>query len=587
MDDITVTEYLIRRLREIGIEHIFAVPGDYAGDFLHAIDTDKEKRLSRVGTTNEWVAGYAADAYARLRGAGAVCLTYGVGTFGVLNALAGSYVERAPVVLIIGSPSFQNRAVERHEGVLYHHSTGHLLADYRSVRNVTVARKVIRSGAEAPRRIDRALRQALTWKRPCYIEVYNNVWGAPCPPPKGPLKKGRLPVSEDNLKRAVEQALEKLRGAKVPVVWAGVEVQRFGLQDLLLELLDTTKLPWATDLVGKSLLPEDHSQFQGVFDGASATDVVMELFDTATCVLGLGTLITDDFARWAQDRYDSMVLAYNNAVRVGRTIFYDVPLRAFMERLLDGLKASRYVASREALSKLAEVPTPGERALKLFAHVDTSPAEAPGEDRRITYRRFFDRIRAWVDDSMVLMADTSIVLYSAAELETTRRDSFIAQAAWNSIGYTPGGALGVGFADPKRRAVVFCGDGGFQETAQALSDIVRARQNAIVFVFNNALYGIEQAFVDANYFVPDEKKERHEPEDFSLLHAWDYAKLTEVFRGGYGAVVTTMDELDAALAKAKANTGLSLIDLRIPQDSITKQMLLQAGVKPKDIPVID
>jgi thiamine pyrophosphate-dependent acetolactate synthase large subunit-like protein len=107
----------------------------------------------------------------------------------------------------------------------------------------------------------------------------------------------------------------------------------------------------------------------------------------------------------------------------------------------------------------------------------------------------------------------------------------------------------------------------------------------VVFVFNNALYGIEQAFVDPYYFVPDKEGKRHPPEPFDLLHAWDYAKLTEVFGGGWGVAVKTLTELDAALEKAKANRGLSLVDLRIPQDSITLQMLQQAGVTPEDVSV--
>ncbi|HEX8691812.1 MAG TPA: thiamine pyrophosphate-dependent enzyme [Longimicrobium sp.] len=581
----TVSDYLIDRLKEIGAEHVFAVPGDYAGAFLSTIDADPEKRLVRVGTTNEWVAGYAADAYARMKGAGAMCLTYGVGTFGVLNALAGSYVEEVPVVLIIGSPSFKQRHVERHEGILFHHSTGTLCADAESVQNVTVAREVVSEGWRAPRQIDRALRAMLAWKRPVYLEFYSNAWTAECRRPLGPLAPGKLPTSRRRLERAVEATLEKLRGAPAPVVWAGVEVARFGLQDPLLGLIRATRLPWASDLCGKGLLPESTAGFLGVFDGASSVEKVMDLFDASTCVLGLGPIVTDDFAVWAQERYDYMVLAYGNAVRVGRKTFRDVPLAAFMERLLERLREEGWSAPKEAAPALEAVPTPGEKARALLASVDTTPsASVPGGERRVTYNRFFERIRGWVDDSMVLLADTSIVLYSAAELPVERKGGFIAQAAWNSIGFTPGAALGVGFADPGRRAVVFCGDGGFQEIAQAVSDIVRAGHDTVVFVFNNALYGIEQAFVDPYYFVPDSTGKRHPPEAFDLLHAWDYAKLTEVFRGGWGVAVETLDELDDALARAKTQRGLSLIDLRIPQDSITRQMLLQAGVQPKDIP---
>jgi indolepyruvate decarboxylase len=572
---ITVADYLIRRLEEFGAKHLFAVPGDYAGPFLSVVD--KTGVITRVGVTNEWVAGYAADAYARLRGTGAMCLTYGVGTFGVLNALAGSYVEELPVVLVVGSPSFDQRQVERHEGVLYHHSTGKMLADAESVKNVVVASEVVRSGRRAPAQIDRALNAALTWRRPVYIEVYQNVWTETCRSPAGPLAPGELPLSKRSLERAVDLTLARLKDAKVPVIWAGVEVQRFGLQDRLEAVIRATGLPWTTDLLGKSVLSEEHPGFEGVFDGASAVKNVMDLFDASSWVLGLGNLVTDDFAVWVEKHYDNIILAYGNAVRVGRKTFDDVPLTAFMDRLIARLSERNYHAPAGAAALLSRVPTPGEKAkLRLSALAPTAKVR----DDQVTYDRFFARMKDWVDDTMVLMADTSIALYSAAELPVRLRDGFIAQAAWNSIGYTPGGAVGVGYASPEKKAVVFCGDGGFQEIVQAVSDIVRSGHDAVIFVFNNALYGIEQAFVDPYYFVPDAEGKRHPPEPFDLLHPWSYAKLTEVFGGGWGATVTTVEELDAALVTAKENRGLSLVDLRIPQDSITLQMLQQAGVNP-------
>ncbi|HEU4526114.1 MAG TPA: thiamine pyrophosphate-binding protein, partial [Gemmatimonadales bacterium] len=358
----TVKEYLIARLAEFGAAHLFAVPGDYSGPFLSAVDKDPAQRITRVGVTNEWVAGYAADAYARLRGTGAVCLTYGVGTFGVLNALAGSYVEELPVALVVGSPSFKNRHVERHEGVLFHHSTGTLTADAQSVKNVVVAREVVRSGARAPAQIDRALNAALTWRRPVYIEVYQNAWSEACRPPAGRLAPGALPLSKRALERAVDRTLERLQGATVPVIWAGVEVQRFGLQARLEEVIRATKLPWTTDLLGKSVLSEDHPGFKGVFDGASAVKNVMDLFNASNWVLGLGNVVTDDFADWVQGHYDNLILAYNNTVRVGKKTYDEVPLAAFMERLVERLEQRSYRAPAGAAAVLGRVPTPAASA---------------------------------------------------------------------------------------------------------------------------------------------------------------------------------------------------------------------------------
>ncbi|HVX40649.1 MAG TPA: thiamine pyrophosphate-binding protein [Gemmatimonadaceae bacterium] len=564
---VTVAEYLIQRLEEFGARHVFTVPGDYAGPFVSAMD--HAEGITRVGTTSELVAGYAADAYARLRGAGAACLTYGVGTFCVLNALAGSYVEQLPVILIIGSPTRGNRRVERTEGVLYHHSTGTLTADADSVQNVVVARAVIRDGKTAPRKIDAAIEEAMRWRRPAYIEVLQNAWSQPCAAPSKPLRRRPLPIAREALARALDETVKKLRGAKTPVIWAGLEVQRLGLQDELLDVLRATGLSYATDLIGKGVLPETTPGFVGVYDGASATKALRILLETSDCVLGFGNLVTDDFLDLIQKNYGNMVLGWNNNVRVGKRTHRDVPLAAFMTGLLERLRDEGYHAPPRAEGRLMAMPSFAKRARLRFPKAAANLLASPTQ---VTYERFFDRMKTWVDESMVLMADTSIVLYSAAELPVNARDGFLAQAAWNSIGYTPGGALGAGYGDPARRPVVFVGDGGFQMTVQALSDIVRAKHGTIVFIFNNALYGIEQAFVNVKFFTQNEP-----PEAFDILHAWDYARLVDVFRGGWSATVTTMDELEAALETAKANTGtLSVIDLRIPEHDITPQMLALA-----------
>ena len=163
-----------------------------------------------MGTCNELEAGYSADAYARLRGAGAACVTFGVGTFSLLNALAGSYVEQLPVVLVVGSPASASRTTERREGVLFHHSTGTLSADEDSVRNVTVWREVVRDPLRAPEQIDRALRECLTWRRPVYIEVYATSGGWSASRRAGRVEPGPLPLLAESLEKAIDGTLEHL-----------------------------------------------------------------------------------------------------------------------------------------------------------------------------------------------------------------------------------------------------------------------------------------------------------------------------------------------------------------------------------------
>ncbi|MGZ8184535.1 MAG: thiamine pyrophosphate-binding protein, partial [Methylobacter sp.] len=103
--EITVADYLITRLKEIGVDHLFGVPGDFVlGFFNQVLKSD----LKYVGTCNELNAAYAADGYARIRGVGAFSSTYGVGELSAINGVAGAFAERVPMVVITGAPSTIN-----------------------------------------------------------------------------------------------------------------------------------------------------------------------------------------------------------------------------------------------------------------------------------------------------------------------------------------------------------------------------------------------------------------------------------------------------------------------------------------------
>ena len=124
--DVSVAEYLLIRLKQMGIDHIFGVPGDFVLGFLNEV---LESEVRYVGTCNELNAAYAADGYARLKGAGAFVTTYAVGELSALNGLAGAFAERVPVVAITGAPStayFKSRA-------LLHHTLG----DYQIPLKIT------------------------------------------------------------------------------------------------------------------------------------------------------------------------------------------------------------------------------------------------------------------------------------------------------------------------------------------------------------------------------------------------------------------------------------------------------------------
>src|SRR5918996_2897518 len=102
----SIGEYVIRRLQDYGIRDVFGLPGDYVLSFYTMLE---ESPLNVVGCTREDCAGFAADAYARVHGMGALCVTYCVGGLSVCNSIAGAYAEKSPVVMITRSPGLRER----------------------------------------------------------------------------------------------------------------------------------------------------------------------------------------------------------------------------------------------------------------------------------------------------------------------------------------------------------------------------------------------------------------------------------------------------------------------------------------------
>ena len=182
----TVADHLLDRLAELGIDHVFGVPGDYTLGLLdHVI---AHERVTWVGTTNELNAGYAADGYGRARGIGALMTTFGVGELSAINAITGSFAEHVPVIHIVGSPASGTQAAQR----IVHHSLGdgvftHFLEMHAPI---TCARAAL-TPANAAAEIDRVLTTARDEHLPGYLLLPADVGESPVTGAREPLRDAR------------------------------------------------------------------------------------------------------------------------------------------------------------------------------------------------------------------------------------------------------------------------------------------------------------------------------------------------------------------------------------------------------------
>ncbi|MCC7278548.1 MAG: alpha-keto acid decarboxylase family protein [Chromatiaceae bacterium] len=512
----TVSDYLVQRLQEIGIEHAFGVPGDYTLDFLDHLVTSP---IAWVGNCNELNAGYAADGYARVKGAGLAVVTYAVGGFSILNAVAGAYAEHVPLVVISGAPAM----ARRQSGALVHHLAGDHEMQLAIYRKLTVDCALLSSPRSAPDDIDRVLTQCLSWKRPVYLELPMDVAQMPCRRPE-PIGFQVEKVSEPlTLDECVAEVVAHLDRAKNPAILVGTEISRFGLGPAVLRLIERIELPYAMTVSAKGCLPELHPQCLGIYQGGLGRPETQTQIEASDCLIELGVWLTD----WDTGLYTSklaqpgFVRANLDQVRIGQHLYPGVQLADLIQALTDRAQPRRFLDSH-----------PARPSVQVGAYV----AEP---DRPLAAGRFYRRVEQFLDDSMILVSDIGDVICAVADMHIEEADNFLTQAYYMSIGYATPAALGVSLARPDKRPVVLVGDGAFQMTAQEVSTLLRQGCRPIILLVNNDGYLIERYL--------------HQDQIYNDLQPWRYAELPHVL--GTGAItrrVTTEGELEEALAVALA-----------------------------------
>lgn len=559
----TVADYLLTRLLQLNVTDVFQIPGDYVKHFTQALEYFEG--INTIGATNELDASYAADAYARTRGLAAVSLQYGVSTYSALNAIAGAYVERSPVVVISACPGSEARKMTDMYGMLFHHSTGNLMDDEEIYKRVTVGAITLSTSENAAEKIDNLLIAALTERRPVYIACYKEVWAEPIAPPSAkPLKAKTILSPKSELQNAVAQAWTQISTASNPLILAGVEVLRFGLSDVLKELIDASGMLYTTTTLGKTVLNEGGKKFIGTYSDQASIPNVIKTVQNADCIICLGTIITDDYEWLVQNKFSNMVLCASYQTRAGYFTYQGVQMRDFMEALIKLFKANKKYPLKTIAPAQPVYPQPW------LSNSDPKFNNAP---EVITYNRFFQHSMKFLSDNnllkdIVMTYGVSSSMYVATNAYGLYQNSFISSAAWQCIGFETGAALGAQLGSGKRAWTV-AGDGGFMMVCQALSTLVRNKANAVIFVMSNGVYAIEQVYVDMSAFNAGSQNKF---DAFDILPHWNYMALAEAF-GAKGYKASTITELNAVLQHLKKPSQLpTLVEVVLPQKVLPQQM---------------
>jgi indolepyruvate decarboxylase len=521
----TVIQHVLSRLRSIGLSDVFGIPGDFSFPVCDAICEDPQMRW--IGTCNELNAAYAADGYARIRGFGAICTTYGVGELSALNGVAGAYAEHLPLFHLVGTPNMSTQASR----ALMHHTLGN--GEYNLFQRMTepvVCAQAVMHPQNVAFETERLIAEALYHRRPVYMafpadHANQSVVSTAEPVP--------APSSDPDFLAAatatVVAALEKARSA---CFLPGILLARTGLQAAMQAVIDVSGLPFATMFMGKSVLDEHHPNYIGMYDGALMNEEVRDFVESCDLVLEVGTLLTDFNSGAFTAKLDpgKTVVIGHHRTRVDGKVYPNVEMADILAALAQRL-SKHHPWKKLPVASLGEPVGQGTDAISAAA----------------LYPRWANFLRP----HDILVADSGTASMGLGFAQMPAGASFHNQTLWGSIGWATPAAFGVAVAAPDRRVVLVTGDGAFQLTAQEVSQFGRLGLRPVIFVLNNSGYLIERLLCKNPAIA------------YNDIAPWRYTELPRALGcdGWFTARATTCGELDQALDTAAHVSSASYIEV--------------------------
>ncbi len=539
-----VTESLLHALKAHGAHRIFGIPGDFALPYFRIIEESAILPLHTL--SHEPAVGFAADAAARVQGGlGVAAVTWGAGALNMVNAVAAAYAEKSPVVVVSGGPG----KGEARSGLLLHHQAKSLDSQYLIYAEITCDRLRLDDAATAPAAIARVLAAALRHSQPVYIELPRDMVRVPC---AAVVPEAPMAVDEDALAACVDELLVRLANAKAPILMAGIEVRRFGLEAKVAELSRRLGLPVVTSFMGRGLLADAEAPLIGTYMGVAGEPELSRRVETSDGLLLLGEIVCDTNFAVSERKIDlrRTIRALDGQVTMGYHVYPDIPLGALVDRLL------------------AQVPATSRRFDVVRA---TFPRGLVADDAPIAPNDIATAINDLMalHGKMPIACDIGDCLFTAMDIEHT---ALVAPGYYATMGFGVPAGLGVQAATGQR-PLVLVGDGAFQMTGWELGNCARYGWDPIVVVFNNASWEMLRTF---------------QPESrFNDLGEWRFADAAAAL-GGDGVRVRTRRELAAALTAAHARRGrFQLIEAMIPPGVLSQTLSrFVAGVKRLSMPSV-
>lgn len=554
MTDITLGRYLFERLNQLKVQTIFGLPGDFNLALLDKVYEVEGMRWA--GNANELNAAYAADGYSRIKGLACLVTTFGVGELSALNGIGGSYAEHVGLLHVVGVPSISSQAKQ----LLLHHTLGNgdFTVFHRMSNNISQTTSFISEVNSAPAEIDRCIREAWVNQRPVYLGLPANLVDAKVPASllDTPIDLSLKANDVDAQEEVIETVTAMIANATNPVILVDACASRHDCKAEVDRLVKATNFPVYTTPMGKSGVNESEKRFGGVYVGSLSEPDVKEAVESADLILSVGALLSDFNTGSFSYSYKTknIVEFHSDYTKIKQATFPGVQMKEALNKLLD------VVAS--VASNYKEVAVPPAKVVK-----------TPAASEPIAQEWLWSRVSSWFQEGDIIITETGTAAFGIVQSRFPDNCVGISQVLWGSIGFTVGATLGAVMAaqeiDPKKRVILFVGDGSLQLTVQEISTMCKWETTPYLFVLNNDGYTIERLI-------------HGETATYNDIQPWNNLGLLPLFSAkDYETKrVSTVGEIDtlfndAAFAK---NDKIRMVEVMLPKMDAPLNLVKQAEI---------
>ena len=568
---ITGSQLIINSLIEEGVDKIFAYPGGYDKDIFDALYHEKDIEL--ILPRHEQGLIHAAEGYARSTGKVGVCLvTSGPGATNLVTGIADANYDGIPLVCftgqvatsVIGNDAFQEVNIV---GI---------------TRTISKYSTTIRKREDLGRAIKEAFYIARTGKPgPVIVDLPSNIVSeiGPSEYPETVNIRGYKPSTGVHIGQ-IKKALEMLKNAKKPLFLIGGGVNISHANEEFEKLVDITKVPVITTIMGKGAIPTSHPLFIGNvgMHGSYASNKAVNECDV---LFSIGTRFNDRVTGKISEFAPNAKIIHIDidSASISRNIVVNIPIVADAK------------AAINELIPLAQKLDTKEWIEEIKAWNKEYPVTAPSSvEGGISPQAIFENLNKAFTEGIFLTDVGQHQMWTTQFLEMNKNKQLITSGGLGTMGFGLPAAIGAQLGNPDKRVVCIAGDGGVQMTIQELATAVQLELPITLVIINNGFLGMvrqmQQFFHDKNYSGTCLRKRKscegkcnfdgsNIPE-CCPPYTPDFIRLAESY-GAYGIRVTDEDKLSDAFEEAKKNTDApTIIEILIDFKDVVLPMV-QSG----------